>query len=198
MERTRDSEAKLIDRAREGELGAFNQLVSLYQDGVYNVAFRLLGSAESAADVTQETFISAFKHLRSFRGGSLRAWLFRIATNAAYDMMRKMRSRPAESLDAGQDTPAGSSPIDRRGPTPEGEAIRGELLDQVKKGLLTLPAEQRVVVVLIDVQGLSYEEAATATSASLGTIKSRLSRGRSHLRKYLLSQGEFLPGKFRP
>ena len=198
MERTRDSEAKLIDRAREGELGAFNQLVSLYQDSVYNVAFRLLGSAESAADVTQETFISAFKHLRSFRGGSLRAWLFRIATNAAYDMMRKMRRRPAESLDAGQDTPAGSSPIDRRGPTPEGEAIRGELLDQVKKGLLTLPAEQRVVVVLIDVQGLSYEEAATATSASLGTIKSRLSRGRSHLRKYLLSQGELLPGKFRP
>ncbi len=198
MEQTRDSEAKLIDRAREGELGAFNQLVSLYQDGVYNVAFRLLGSAESAADVTQETFISAFKHLRSFRGGSLRAWLFRIATNAAYDMIRKMRSRPAESLDAWQDTPAGSSPIDRRGPTPEGEAIRGELLDQVKKGLLTLPAEQRVVVVLIDVQGLSYEEAATATSASLGTIKSRLSRGRSHLRKHLLSQGELLPGKFRP
>ncbi len=134
MERTRDSEAQLIDRAREGELEAFNQLVSLYQDGVYNVAFRLLGSAESAADVTQETFISAFKHLRSFRGGSLRAWLFRIATNAAYDMIRKMRSRPAESLDAWQDTPAGSSPIDRRGPTPEGEAIRGELLDQVKKG----------------------------------------------------------------
>ena len=198
MERTRDSEAQLIDRAREGELEAFNQLVSLYQDGVYNVAFRLLGSPESAADVTQETFISAFKHLRSFRGGSLRAWLFRIATNAAYDMIRKMRSRPAESLDAWQDTPAGSSPIDRRGPTPEGEAIRGELLDQVKKGLLTLPAEQRVVVVLIDVQGLSYEEAATATSASLGTIKSRLSRGRGHLRKYLLSQGELLPRKFRP
>ena len=96
--------------------------MSLYQDGVYNVAFRLLGSAESAADVTQETFISAFKHLRSFRGGSLRAWLFRIATNAAYDMMRKMRSRPAESLDAWQDTPGRIESNRSKGPDTRGRS----------------------------------------------------------------------------
>ena len=197
MERNIEAEAKLIERAKQRDLDAFNQLVALYQDGVYNVAFRLTGSSESAADATQETFISAFKNLHRFRGGSLRAWLFRISTNAAYDMMRKVRSRPAESLEAWQEAPTGSRSIAGSVQTPEGEAIRAELLDQVKNGLLTLPAEQRVVVVLVDVQGFSYEEAAAATNVSLGTVKSRLSRGRGHLREYLLSQGELLPGRFR-
>lgn len=197
MERTGDSESKLIERAKKGDVDAFNRLVLLHQDGVYNVAFRLTGSAESAADVSQETFISAFKNLGGFRGGSLRAWLFRIATNAAYDMIRRMRSRPAESLESWQEAPTGSGTTGATVQTPEGEAIRVELLDHVKKGLLTLPPEQRVAVVLVDVQGLSYEEAAVATDVSLGTVKSRLSRGRGHLRKYLQSQGELLPGKFR-
>ncbi len=197
MERPSDSEAKLIERAKKGEVEAFNRLVLLYQDGVYNVAFRLTGSAESASDVAQETFISAFKNLGGFRGGSLRAWLFRIATNAAYDMIRRMRSRPADSLEAWQESPTGSPTIGATVQTPEGEAIRVELLNQVKKGLLTLAAEQRVVVVLVDVQGLSYDEAAVATDVSPGTVKSRLSRGRGHLREYLLSQGELLPAKFR-
>lgn len=197
MDRTRDCETALIERAKQRDLEAFNQLVLLYQDGVYNVALRLTGSAESASDVTQETFVSAFKHLHGFRGGSLRAWLFRIATNAAYDMIRKARSRPAESLEAWQEAPSRSRTVGANVQTPEGEAIRTELLDHVKRGLLTLPAEQRAVVVLVDVQGFSYEEASTATNVSLGTVKSRLSRGRGHLREYLLSQGELLPGKFR-
>ncbi len=192
-----DNESRLIEQAQNGELTAFNQLVLQYQEGVYNVALRLMGAGELAADITQETFLSAYKNLRRFRGGSFRAWLFRIATNLCYDLIRKGEKRRNESLQALQETAGDSGALVDLGETPEDGVLRRELVEEIKRGLLTLPAEQRATLVLCDIQGMSYEEIAVVTSASLGTVKSRLSRGRAHLRDYFLARRELLPGQFR-
>ena len=96
-ERTVDEQA-LIERARRGDTGAFNQIVAIYQQGAYNVAYRLVGSGDSAADATQEAFMSAFRNIRSYRGGSFRAWLLRIVTNCSYDSLRCAQRRPSVSL----------------------------------------------------------------------------------------------------
>ncbi len=192
-----DSESHLIEQAQNGELIAFNQLVFQYQEGVYNVALRLIGAGELAADITQETFLSAYQNLRRFRGGSFRAWLFRIATNLSYDLIRKGEKRRNESLEALQDAAGDGGALVDLGETPEDGALRRELVAEIKRGLLTLPVEQRATLILCDIQGMSYEEIAVTTSASLGTVKSRLSRGRAHLREFLMARRELLPGQFR-
>jgi RNA polymerase sigma factor (sigma-70 family) len=182
-------EGELLARSQQGNVAAFNQLVVAYQEMVYNVALRIMGDPEAAADATQDAFISAFRSIRSFRGGVFKVWLLRIVTNACYDELRTRKRRPTESLDA-IDTPASyeesagaaiASPLE----SPEDYALRQDVRAQIQQGLLALPEDQRVVIVLSDVQGFSYEEIAAITNSSLGTVKSRLSRGRSRLRDYL-------------
>ena len=138
----------MIAAAKRGDTRSFNQLVSQYQDMVYSVAFRILGDGDAAADASQDTFLSAYRAVAKFKGGSFKAWLLRIATNSCYDQLR-------------------------------------------------VPPDQRTTLVLSDVQGLSYAEIAEVTGASIGTVKSRLSRGRARLRDCLLEQGELLPGRYR-
>ena len=189
MQAAADEEA-LVRRAQKGDLGAFNALVVRYQELAYNLALRLLGSADPAADVTQDAFLSGYQGIATFRGGSFRAWILRIVSNRCYDYLRVQRRRPTTSLDALTDDP--DSPVSFRDPgeLPEQAAVRHELAMEIQAGLLTLPLEQRVVVVLSDVQGLSYDEIAEATHTSLGTVKSRLSRARASLRLYLRARGE--------
>lgn len=189
MQAAADEEA-LVQRARAGDRAAFNVLVVRYQGLAYNLALRILGSPEPAADVTQDAFLSAYQALRSFRGGSLRAWLLRIVSNGCYDYLRAKRRRPTTSLDALTDDPDSPVAFPDSDETPEEAALRHELARDIQAGLLTLPLEQRVVVVLSDVQGLSYDEIAEATQSSLGTVKSRLSRARASLRLYLRARGE--------
>jgi RNA polymerase sigma factor (sigma-70 family) len=190
-------EAALIASAQKGDARAFNQLVMLYQSMAFNVAYRILSDPDAAADATQDAFVSAFKAMRKFRGGSFKAWLLRIVTNACYDQLRVKQRRPADSLD--------NLPVDQdhvrylrdEAEAPDEFVERQELNHVIQAGIRTLPIEQRTVLVLSDVQGLSYQEVAEATGLSLGTVKSRLSRGRARLRDYLLQQRELLPSRYR-
>jgi RNA polymerase sigma-70 factor (ECF subfamily) len=191
-----DEEA-LIASARRGDARAFNQLVLLHQGMAYNVAYRILGDPDAAADATQDAFLSAFKAMRQFRGGSFKAWVLRIVTNACYDQLRSKRRRPADSLD---DMPVEDDRLEfLRDPAeqPDEYVERRQLNQTIQGGILRLPPEQRMVLVLSDVQGLNYQEIAEATGLSLGTVKSRLSRGRARLRDYLLQQRELLPDRYR-
>ncbi len=186
------AEQQLIARSRAGDLTAFNALVELYQRQVYNLCLRMLGSAPAAEDTAQDTFITAYRRIGSFRGGNFRAWLLRIAANASYDELRRRRNRPTTSLEDSIAADVPSSEAD-----PEDEALRRELGLHLQQGLAALPPEQRLAVILRDVQGLTYEELTAALGCSLGTVKSRIARGRARMREYLLARRELLPRRFR-
>jgi RNA polymerase sigma-70 factor (ECF subfamily) len=194
------NEPALIQDAQHGELDAFNTLVLYYQDMVFNVALRILGDDELAADAAQEAFISAFRSINSFRGGSFKAWLMRTVTNACYDELRRQRRRPTTPLEP--DTNNGEemdSPRWLADPnmSPEQEAETDELEHAIQHCLENLPTDFRVVVVMTDIQGLDYSEVATAIRVPLGTIKSRLARARIRLRECLQGFEELLPASFR-
>ncbi len=192
-------EKGFILAAQKGDVSAFNQLVRTYQTLVYRTAYRVLGEGASAEDATQDAFVSAYKHLREYRGGSFKAWLLRIVTNACYDQLRAKQRRPTSSLDAMLIDPDNPAPgADRAAPeSPQDYAERQELGDAIQRGLATLPPNQRVTLVLTDIEGFSYGEVAAATGANLGTVKSRLSRARAALRDFLVAQEELLPARYR-
>ena len=191
-------EKALIEAARRGDVGSFNQLVLSYQSMAYNVAYRILGDRDAAADATQDAFLSAFKAIGKFRGGSFRSWLLRIVTNACYDQLRRKQRQPTASLDALLlSNPAPVRPLTDPQESPEEHAMRQELSDALQVGISSLPPEQRTTLVLSDIQGLTYQEIAEITGVSLGTVKSRLSRARSKLRDFLLEQEELLPSRYR-
>jgi RNA polymerase sigma-70 factor (ECF subfamily) len=190
-------EGALAAAAGKGDVRAFNQLVIRYQSIAYNLAYRILGDEDAAADATQDAFMSAFKAMSRFRGGSFKAWVLRIVTNACYDQLRARRRRPTSSLDdmegEADHSPYLLDPAER----PDEAAARRELDTMIQAGILTLPADQRSVLVLSDLQGMDYQEIAQATGLALGTVKSRLSRGRAKLRDYLLAHRELLPAQYR-
>ena len=139
--------------------------------------------------------MAAYRAIGRFRGGNLRAWLFRIASNLSIDFIRSNRRRPEDSLDESLLKPTFQPPSSEE--SPEQHALRGELGTTIHEAILTLPEDQRAALVMVDVQGLSYEEASQATGASLGTIKSRMSRARARVRDALMQQPELLPDRFR-
>lgn len=178
-----DDEASMIDRTQAGDVQAFNLLVERYQSRVYALCFRMLGEAD-AADVTQEVFIAAFRGIRHYHGGSFVAWLLRIAKNKCYDQLR-IRRRHSQTI---LDTDDSTGVLDRV--TDPGEAldvrvVRGELGRRLQDHIQRLPPDQRLVVILSDIEGYSYDEIVTATGWPVGTVKSRLSRGRARLRDAL-------------
>lgn len=188
-------EEKLIRLSKQGYVEAFNQLVEAYQAQVYNLAMRMLGDAAAAEDIAQETFFSAYRHLKSFHSGSFRAWLLRIGANASRDYLRSARLRRNVSLEELDGNPGFVLPSTSE--SPEAFALRQELSGTILKGLAGLPEEQRLAVVLVDLHGLSYEEVAQVMRIPIGTVKSRLSRGRMAMRDFLLTQRELLPGNLR-
>ena len=191
-------EKALIDAARQGDVSSFNQLVLSYQSMVYNFAYRILGDRHAAADATQDAFISAFKAIGKFRGGSFKAWLLRIVTNACYDQLRRKQRQPTASLDALLVlNPSPVQSLTDFEESPEEYTVRQELSRVIQIGIGSLPPEQRVTLVLADVQGFSYQEIAGVTGVTLGTVKSRLSRARNKLRDFLLGQRELLPSRYR-
>jgi RNA polymerase sigma-70 factor, ECF subfamily len=193
-------EPLLIKSAQEGDLDSFNCLVSHYQDMVYNQAYRMMGESEFAADAAQDAFISAFRNIKSYRGGSFRAWLMRIVSNLCYDELRRRQRRPTTPLepldDAGEEM---DSPVwlTDPGELPEDTVSREELSQAIQNCLNNLPDDFRSVVVLVDIQGMDYSEAAGAMGKPLGTVKSRLARARLRLRDCLQGIGELLPLEFR-
>jgi RNA polymerase sigma-70 factor (ECF subfamily) len=188
---TDDSDGALIERAQQGDLDAFNLLVDRYQRAVYNVSLRYLRSPELAEDVTQDAFLRAYRALDTFRndqGHGFRAWLLRIASNRALDTLRAQQRRGSDSLDARMDEDdSGWEPEDVT-ETPLQFAERGELSAALEASLGQLPPEQRLAVILADVQGYSYEEVAEITGAAAGTVKSRIHRGRGRLRVLLVAE----------
>ena len=193
-------EPALIRAAQNGDLEAFNRLVLAYQDALYNTALRILGDDSQAADATQEAFISAFRGLNGFRGGSFKAWLMRTVTNACYDELRRQKRRPTIPLEpANEDDEEMESPrwLADSSMTPAEKFEADELEHAIQHCLASLPLEFRTVVVLADLQGLDYAEVASLARAPLGTIKSRLARARLRLRECLQGFGELLPAAFR-
>ncbi len=193
-----DEERRLVEIAQRGDVESFNELVRLFEGRVYNICYRMLGDADSAADAAQDAFLAAFRNLRSFRGGSFRSWMLRIATNTSYDVLRVRKRRPSVSLDIEADDESASSPLQiaDTAESPDDFAQRRELAAAIQDGLTALPDEQRIVLILSDIQGLAYEEIAQITNSNLGTVKSRLSRGRARLRE-VLKAGELLPTRYR-
>jgi RNA polymerase sigma factor (sigma-70 family) len=193
-----DEERRLVASAQRGDVEDFNALVRLYEGRVYNLCYRMLGDSDSAADAAQDAFLSAFRNLRSFRGGSFRSWMLRIATNTCYDALRARKRRPAISLDMDADEDDDASPLQiaDAAESPTDFALRRELAVAIQHGLGSLPDEQRVILILSDIEGLAYEEIAQITNTNIGTVKSRLSRGRSRLRD-VLKAGELLPARYR-
>ena len=193
-------EAALIQDACRGDLDAFNRLVLAYQDLVYNQAYRLMGDFDAAEDATQDAFIAAYRKLDTYRGGSFKAWLLRIVTNLCYDELRRRKRRPTTPLEPlDQEDEEVESPrwLSDPAESPEQRAERAELSRALQRCLDGLPPEFRAVVALVDIQGMDYTEAAQATGNPLGTIKSRLARGRLRLRDCLRGVWELLPESFR-
>lgn len=179
------SDVQLVERARAGDLDAFNALVDLYQRQVYSLCLRMLGTREAAEDAAQEAFLSAYRRLGDFRGGQFRSWLLRIATNVSIDELRRLKRHAATPLE--RDIEGETVTIEAADPKagPEELALGAELRASLERALATLPPEQRAAVVLADVQGLTYEEVAGILGCSLGTVKSRIFRARERLRAFL-------------
>ena len=184
-------EQEWIAAAQRGDQGAFEELVRLYEKRVLALTRRICNDPEDAAEAAQEAFFAAWQGLRSFRGESgFSTWLYRLASNACVDLLRREgRRRAAVSLDDEElnlEMPASI-------PTPQEEAERRELGERIEEGLRALPPEYRAVLVLREIHQLRYEEIAEALGLDIGTVKSRISRGRKRLRRFLLESGNFSP-----
>ncbi len=193
-------EQGLIHDAQRGDLEAFNRLVLAYQDAIYTHAYRMLGDESAADDAAQEAFLAAYRSIKSFRGGSFRAWLFRIVTNQCYDEIRRQQRRPTtplEPLDADDEEVESPKWIGDNSNSPEEKIDQQALREAIQHCLNHLPPEFRSVVLLVDVQGLDYAEAAQILGKPVGTIKSRLARARVRMQHCLQGFWELLPEKFR-
>ncbi|MGB3305154.1 MAG: sigma-70 family RNA polymerase sigma factor [Thermomicrobiales bacterium] len=182
---------RLMEAAQRGDLEAFNRLVQRHERAVFSVCLRLLRDPGLAEDAGQDTFLKAWNAIESFRGGMVRPWLLRIATNRSYDILRAKARRPAQSLDAelyeSEPEWTTQAPASEH---PESFAARSELSVQLEKALASLPDDQRLAIILADIQGYGYEEIAQIAGVAIGTVKSRISRGRSRLRDELQANKE--------
>ena len=194
-------EIELAVAAREGDLTAFNRLVLLHQELAYNVAHRILSDPDMAEDATQLAMIAAYNNIKGFRGGSFKAWLMRIVTNQCYDELRRQKRQPHVPLEPvnQEDEEEIESPqwmADDK-PQPEKALEDTELEAAITHCLDDLPDEFKVIVVMVDMEGLDYKDVSSAINRPLGTVKSRLARARVRLQDCLRGFQELLPEKFR-
>ena len=188
---TREQEYLIVQQVLEGNTNAFEELVLEYEKKVYNVALRILGNSEDAADMTQEAFIKAFNSLSGFRGDSkFSVWLTRIVSNLCLDFLRSRSRRPTVSLsvedDEGDDVQLDIADVSQ---SPELLLERSLTRESVRRGLKALPEDYREILLLREIQGLSYDEIAEALNIEVGTVKSRIFRGRKKLCDYLIKDG---------
>ena len=187
-------DANLIERAASGDLEAFNQLVLRYQNLAYSHAYAMLGNRAQAEDATQESFIKAFQAINTFRGASFRAWLLKIVTNSAYDVLRRSHRHPTQPLlpedENGEEVESAAWLAD---PVSDVQEVveRQELSKQIYQALGELPEAFRSVLTLIDVNEMDYTEAAEALNIPLGTVKSRLARARLQMQQKLKMIGTY-------
>ncbi|MGP1674081.1 MAG: sigma-70 family RNA polymerase sigma factor [Candidatus Limnocylindrales bacterium] len=182
----------LIERARAGDLDAFNDLVILYQDSLFALVVRMVPDRDQASDAVQEAFFSAFRNLGSFRGGSVKSWLNRICVNAAMDTQRLRKRRPSQPYPELEDEswqPRAGDEVD-----PERIAVHAERSRAIAAALTRITDDQRTAIVLYDIEGYDYAEIAQMTGVSLGTVKSRIHRGRLSLRDILAERMDLFRG----
>ncbi len=193
-------EQALIRDAQAGDLDAFNRLVLAYQDLAYNLAYRMLSDDTAAEDATQTAFLSAYRSLNSYRGGSFRAWVLRMVTNSCYDELRRRHRHPTTPLEpATEEDEEMESPrwLASDEPSPEETLEQTEMEHAIQHCLTGLPEEFRSIIVMVDIQGMDYSEVAVAIGKPLGTVKSRLARARLRMRGCLQGFRELLPVSFR-
>ena len=193
---TASQEAEIVRRVLEGDADAFGAIVDEYQKNVYNLALRMTGNPEDAQDMSQEAFIKAFNSLASFRGDSkLSVWLYRIVSNVCLDFLHSRKRRQTVSLNM-DDGEGGSSELEipDLSAMPEEELNRRLTREAVRKGLLSLPEDQREILLLREIEGLSYDEIAQALELEAGTVKSRIFRARKRLCAQLVSGGNIPDG----
>ena len=185
------TEQELIGAARQGDEGAFEELVRQYEKRVYHLALRMCGDQEDAWEIAQEAFLSVWRGLRFFRGESaFSTWVYRLTSNAAIDYLRRQNRQKALEGVSLDDQETLAEPQDQS-PSPQRQAELGELRENLQEGLMALSAEHRQVLLLRELQGLSYEEIGRELDLDLGTVKSRIARAREKLRKILLASGNF-------
>lgn len=193
---TASQEAEIVRWVLEGDADAFGAIVDEYQKNVYNLALRMTGNPEDAQDMSQEAFIKAFNSLASFRGDSkLSVWLYRIVSNVCLDFLHSRKRRQTVSLNM-DDGEGGSSELEipDLSAMPEEELNRRLTREAVRKGLLSLPEDQREILLLREIEGLSYDEIAQALELEAGTVKSRIFRARKRLCAQLVSGGNIPDG----
>lgn len=190
-----DDEKLLLEKAKDGDLDAFERLIEGYQRKVYNIAFRMMGSGDDASDLSQEVFIRVFKSIRHFKEESrFSTWLYRITTNVCLDELRKRKNRKVVYID--EELKLDDSDVRREiesdDPQPDAVAERNELVRQVSEAIDRLPENHRMMIMLRDIQGLSYEEIAKISESPEGTVKSRINRARQALKCLLEDRKELL------
>ena len=188
---TRQEEAQVIERVLSGDVNAYEQLVTQYEKSVYNLALRMTDNPEDAADMAQEAFIKAYNSLSSFRGDSkFSVWLYRIVSNVCLDFLRRQSRRPAVSLsvedDDGEETQL-DDPDESM--SPESQLERKLTRESVREGLRQLPEDYRQILLLRELQGLSYDEISQTLGIGVGTVKSRIFRAREKLCAFLTKDG---------
>ena len=191
---TREEEAKIIRAVVDGNTNAFEDLVLEYQKQVYHIALKMTGNEEDAFDLSQEAFLKAFRSLSTFRGeAGFGSWLYRMTANLCIDFLRKKKRQGGQiiSLDAEEEDRRPTELPDLRY-EPQNALEKKEVQEKVRAGLEKLPHEQKLILVLRDVEGFSYQEISDALKIELGTVKSRIYRARAHLARLLTENGNFL------
>jgi RNA polymerase sigma-70 factor, ECF subfamily len=182
----------LLERARGGDLDAFNDLVVCYQEMLFALIVRMVPDRDQASDCVQEAFFSAYRNMGSFRGGSVRSWLSRIAINAAMDTQRLRKRKPVDHYPELEDD-SWQPPADASA-DPVTSSLTAERHRALQQALSQVTDDQRTAIVLYDVEGYDYAEIATMTGVSLGTVKSRIHRGRLALRGLLFDRMDLFRG----
>ena len=182
------SDEVLLRRAQKGDADAFEELMAGQESRMYAIALRMMGNREDAQDCAQEAMVRIYRAMSAFKGqSSLATWIYRITMNTCLDELRRRKVRKVSSLDSMLE--AGWSPVDT-GDTPEEHGLRSEKQEALNAAIQSLPADMRAAIILRDVKGYSYDEISDILDANVGTIKSRISRGREKLREILVKQSE--------
>ena len=190
---TDQNEARLVKRAKQGDMRAFEELILQHEKIVYNVALRMMNHSEDAKDISQEVFLKAYRNIGNFDERSqFSTWIYRITANTCIDEMRKRRGRQSFSLEEELENEEGSMQrqVADEGETPEESMLRAEQKSEILQALESLSPEHKAAVILRDIKGLSYEEIAEILELTLGTVKSRISRGRNQLKQEILKLRE--------
>jgi len=194
-----ENERDLVERAKSGEVEAFEQLILNCQKKVFNIAYRMIGNYDDANELAQEVFLRAFRSMKKFKGDALfSTWIYKVTVNVCLDEIRKRKKKIVVSLDQEIEIKDGEvkRQIPDNAPTPDIELETKELKNAVNESIQQLPDDYKSIIVLRDIQGFSYFEISKIVNCPEGTVKSRISRARKALKEILLARKELLNEKF--